>query len=119
MISQDQHVACLRYAHAHALVYGKVWSVVSPLAWDLPAHGREPPESAVRRAKDRINAWNARLDPDQRQAVANVAVFGFIPQWFYAERLKLRPLDQDGRERRALLSGLDALARAENGKRAA
>jgi hypothetical protein len=118
-LSQDQHVACLRYAHAHALVYGKVWSVESPLGWDLPTHGGAAPEEAVIRARNRIDAWNARLDVDQRQAVANVAVFGFIPQFFYTERLRLRPLASDERERQALLEGLDAIAGVAGDRRAA
>jgi hypothetical protein len=25
-----------------------------------------------------------RVSEDKRQAVANVAVYGFVPQWFYA-----------------------------------
>jgi hypothetical protein len=111
LISEDQHLACLRYAHAHALVYGKVWTVKCPLAWQLPVHGPEPAETSVVAARKRIDAWNARLDPDQRQAVANVSVFSFLPQWFVTLRLKLRPLPSDERERQALLSGLDAIAR--------
>jgi hypothetical protein len=113
MISQGQHVACLRYAHAHALVYGKVWRVVSPLSWDMPQHGAEPPEDACIRAKERIDRGNAQLSPEQRQAVANVAVFGLVPQWFFTIRLKLRPLPSDEIDRQALLSGLDAIASVE------
>jgi hypothetical protein len=110
-ITQEQHVAALRYAYAHAMVFGKVWSVVCPLAWDMPRQGGDgPPEEAVTRARKRIDGWNVLLDPNQRQAVANVAVFGFVPQWFYTERLKLRPLPADDRERQALLEGLKALA---------
>ena len=54
---------------------------------------------------------DAKLSPEQRHAVGNVAVFGFIPQWFYVDRLKLRSLPEDAAERAALVSGLDALAR--------
>ena len=100
----------MRYAHAHALVYGKVWSVVSPLARDLPQQGNEPPEDAIVRAEERIAAWNARLDPDQRQAVANLAVFGMVPPWFYSARGIGRMLATDEADRRALLTGLDRLA---------
>ena len=55
---------------------------------------------------------DARLTPEQRLAVGNVAVFGFVPQWFYVDRLKLRALPEDAREREALVTGLEALARA-------
>jgi len=54
---------------------------------------------------------DAKLSPEQRHAVGNVAVFGFISQWFYVDRLKLRSLAKDAAERAALVSGLEALAR--------
>ena len=63
------------------------------------------------KAKEKLAEMDAKLSPEQRQAVGNVAVFGFVPQWFYTERLRLRSLPEDARERRALTSGLDALAR--------
>jgi hypothetical protein len=110
MISQEQHNAALIYARLHALVFGKAWPYACPLSWELGAHGHEPGEDMIRRARDRIDALNARLTSDQRRAVANVAVYGFIPQFFYASRLKLRQLPSDERERQALLSGLAALA---------
>jgi hypothetical protein len=52
---------------------------------------------------------DARLDRYQREAVGNLAAFGFLPQWFYAARLHPRPLPEDAAERQALLNGLDAL----------
>jgi hypothetical protein len=110
MITEEQHIAAMRYAHAHALVYGKVWRVTSPLTWDLPVHGSEPPEEAIVSAKKKIEAWNARLTIEQRTQVANLAVFGFHPMWFVATKLKLRVLPQDERDRAALLSGLTTLA---------
>jgi hypothetical protein len=54
---------------------------------------------------------DAVLSPEQRRAVANVAVFGFWPPWFVAEKSKLRSLPEDAREKEALLTGLEALAR--------
>jgi hypothetical protein len=109
-LTQAQHVAALRYARLHALVYGNVWTVRCPLGWDLPSHGSEPRGGLLAWAERRIVELNAVLDPAQRQAVANVAVFGFVPQWFYTVRLKLRPLPQDDRDRAALQSGLEVLA---------
>jgi hypothetical protein len=109
-LTQSQHHAALKYARWHSLLYGSPWATCAcPLSHELAHHGREPPENLLVRAKHAIDAMNARLDPDQRQAVANVAVFGFVPQWFFTIRLKLRPLPSDARERRALLEGLDAL----------
>ena len=79
LLTQAQHVAALRYARLHALVYGKAWTVVCPLGWDLPSHGSEPSEGLLDWAERRIVELNALLTPEQRQAVANVAVFGFVP----------------------------------------
>jgi hypothetical protein len=59
----------------------------------------------------RLADRDAKLSPEQRQAVGNLAVFGFIPQWFFTERLRLRELPEDRAERAALVAGLDALAR--------
>ena len=86
--------------------------MVCPLAWELAAHGGEPAEGLLEWAERRICELNALLDPAQCQAVANVAVFSFVPQWFYTARLELRPLPQDDHDREALLSGLDVLAGA-------
>jgi hypothetical protein len=63
------------------------------------------------KARAKLAEMDAKLSPEQRHAVGNVAVFGFIPQWFYVDRLKLRSLPEDAAERAALVSGLDALAR--------
>jgi hypothetical protein len=70
-------------------------------------------------AERRIAELNQLLTLEQRQAVGNVCVYGFVPQWFYTTRLQLRPLPQDNAEREALLSGLDALANAGSGREAA
>jgi hypothetical protein len=62
----------------------------------------------VVRAKRMFEGWSAKLTPEQRKAVADVAVFGYIPQ--FTERLKLRPLPADEQDRLALTTGLAALA---------
>ena len=54
----------------------------------------------------------ARLTPEQRRAVANLAAFGFVPQWFFTAELRLRALPDDARDRQALLDGLAAIAEA-------
>jgi hypothetical protein len=110
MLSEEQYNAAMRYSHAHALVFGKVWTVTVPIARELPHQGSEAPENLIIRARERIDRWNALLTYDQREAVANVAVFGFIPQFFYTERLGLRPLPSDAKDKAALVEGLQALA---------
>jgi hypothetical protein len=62
------------------------------------------------KAKAKLAEMDAKLSPEQRLAVGNVAVFGFVPQRFYTERLRLRELPDDRAEREALLTGLEALA---------
>jgi hypothetical protein len=71
----------------------------------------ERPDDLLERAKVRLAEMDAKLSPEQRRAVPNLAVFGFVPQFFYTERLRLRELPDDRTERAALLSGLEALAR--------
>ena len=44
------------------------------------------------RAKVKLAEMDAKLTGEQRHAVGNVAVFGFIPQFLYTERLRLRSL---------------------------
>jgi hypothetical protein len=110
MITQEQHTAALRYAWAHALTFGRPWNQACPLAG--PGGGTIPSDRQLEVAKEQLDTWNARLNPAQRLAVSNVAVFGQLPMWFVAERHKLRVMPQDARDRAALLSGLDAIAGA-------
>jgi hypothetical protein len=111
-LTQDQHHAALKYARWHSLLYGSPWATCAcPLSHELAHHGREPPEDLIVRAKRTIDALNAKLDPDQRQAVANVAVFGFLPTQYYVLRCGWRALPEDARNWGALLSGLNALAK--------
>jgi hypothetical protein len=112
MISPEQHNAALRYARWHSVIYGSPWATCAcPLSHELAHHGHEPPEDLIVRAKRAIDAMNAKLDPDQRQAVANVAVFGFIPTNYYVLRCGWRAMPEDQRNWQALLSGLDAVAK--------
>jgi hypothetical protein len=62
--------------------------------------------------------FQTRMGPAPWQ-VANLAVFGFVPQWFYTAKLTLRPLPQDDRDRRALISRLNVLAGVAIGREAA
>ena len=73
-LSQAQHHAALRYARLHAFVYGKPWPHSCPLAHELAHHGGEPPEGLLAFAESRLVELNALLAPDERRAVANLAV---------------------------------------------
>ena len=107
-LSRGQHSAALTYAWAHALSYGRPWRQACPLG---DRTGSAPSDERLVKAKEKLAEMDAELSPEQRQAVGNIAVFGFIPQWFYVDRLRLRSLPEDAREREALVTGLEALAR--------
>ena len=110
-LTRNQHASATGLCQATC---DRVRSTLVPaMSLGLGSCGRrsDPPEELVIKARHRLDEMHRQLTPLERQAVANVAVFQFIPQWFYTVRLKLRPLASDERERPALLSGLDALAK--------
>jgi hypothetical protein len=106
-LAPAQHSAALRYAWAHALTYCKPWRQMCPLGDPV---GTEPPQRLQEIARDKLGWMDKRLDRAQRKAVVDVAVFGFLPMWWLASKLKLRAMPEDEADRQALLSGLDALA---------
>jgi hypothetical protein len=108
-LSRGQHAAALTYAWAHALTFGRPWHQACPLG---DRTGSAPSDERLVKAKEKLAEMDAKLSSEQRQAVANLAVFGFIPQFFYTERLRLRELPDDRATRAALVTGLEALARA-------
>jgi hypothetical protein len=71
--------------------------------------GTAASEERTGTAQRKLERMNALLTDDQRPAIADVACFNMIPNWFYVERLKLKKLPEDVAEREALISGLDAL----------
>jgi len=106
-LSRDQHDAAQRYAGLHRTAFGPAWRQACPLA---EAHGGPTtPDDRLIRLREALDELHARMTPEQRKAVADVAVYNWIPQWFYTARLGLRELAEDVAEREALISGLDAL----------
>ena len=61
--------------------------------------------------KDKPDHMDKCLTRTERRHVANLAVFNFLPTWFYAARGIGRALAEDERERAELLAGLDAIAK--------
>ena len=108
-LTTEQHTAAQRYAWAHTLTFGRVWKQLSPLGEPL---GNASSDGQLASARNALAKMDRKLTDAQRQAVANVAAFNFIPNWFYVERLKLRELPEDRAERQALLSGLNAIGGA-------
>jgi hypothetical protein len=58
----------------------------------------------------KLAEMDAKLSPEQRHAVGNVAVSGWLPMEFYVRRTGMRRMPEDQRIWQALLDGLDALA---------
>jgi hypothetical protein len=106
-LTADQHHAALSYAWAHAVVYGRPWRQACPLGDRV---GGEMPDRLVVTAKGVLARMDSRLNPEQRFAVANLAVFGFLPAWFWVAKSGWRQMPEDEPERLALLAGLDAIA---------
>jgi hypothetical protein len=109
-LSEEQYIAGLRYARAHAVVFGRPWAHIQDVLKCMPWGGDPPTEGQQEWAERQLEKWRAKLSKDQRSAVANVAVFSFIPTWFFAARGICRLLEEDEREREALLSGLTVLS---------
>ena len=72
-LSAGQHHAALRYAWAHAVVFGRPWRQACPLADPI---GQPAPDQLVELAHRALEVMDAKLDPEQRLAVANLSVFG-------------------------------------------
>jgi hypothetical protein len=107
-LTRDQYDAAQRYAGLHRTAFGPAWRQQCPLA---EAHGGPTiDDDLLIRLREVLDELHARMTPEQRKAVADVAVYQVLPTWFFAARLKLWMLPQDERERDALVSGLDALA---------
>jgi hypothetical protein len=61
----------------------------------MPHPGQERSDSLHKAAERMLAKWNSVLSEDKRQAVANVAVYGFVPQWFYTAKLRLQIMQED------------------------
>lgn len=109
VISRPQYDAAMVYAWAHAMVYGRPWRQACPLG---DRAGIEAPDELLVRAKEVLEDMDGKLTPGQRQAVANLSVFGYWPMWWIAARHGLRTMPGDQDERHDLLTGLTAIARA-------
>jgi hypothetical protein len=108
-ISREQYDAAMVYAWAHAMIYGRPWRHACPLG---ERDGHEAPEDLLLLAKAKLQDMDGRLTAEQRLAVANLSVFGFWPGWFMAQKQGLRAMPGDERDRAALVTGLEAIARA-------
>jgi hypothetical protein len=111
-LSEAQYVAAMRYSRAHAIVFGRPWAHIQDALKCMPWGGDPPTDGQHEWAERQLDKWHAKLSLDQRQAIANVTVFGFIPTFFFVSRLRLKMLPEDIAEREALLYGLETLADA-------
>jgi hypothetical protein len=75
--------------------------------------GRPVPEDILERAREQLEAMVSGLTAEQKLQIDNLVVSAWIPGWFYAAQGIGRALETDQAERAALLTGLEALARAD------
>jgi hypothetical protein len=112
VLDEDAYLAAQRYCRAYNVAFGRTWShIQDPLrccAWGGQPRGDASYEWAERMS----DRWNREVTEQQRQQVANVAVFGFLPGWYLTQKLKWGPLPEDEAEKQALVEGLGQLARA-------
>ena len=106
-LTPQQHSACLRYGWAHSLAFGRPWMRTSPLG---ELCSTEPTDEMREIGRYRLEQMDRRLTKAERQQVGNLAVYEFLPQWFYTERGIGRRMPEDEKERQELLSGLDAIS---------
>ena len=105
-LDQDQFNAAINYGRLHAIVFGRVWLNLCPLVGAPAVAAPCPTRRWSSSVRQRLEKPNGRMTLEQRQAVANVAIFGMLPTWFFAAPWYLLPLPEDECEREALLSGL-------------
>ena len=106
-LTPAQHTAATRYSWAHNMAFGKPWVCTSPLG-ELCA--TEPTDEMREIGRYRLEQMDRRLTKAERLRVGNLAVYEFLPQWFYSERGIGRRLPEDEKERQELLAGLDAIS---------
>jgi hypothetical protein len=110
-LDQEQLNAGLRFARAHAIVFGRPWAHIQDPLRCLPWGGEPPSDELHAWAENRLSAWRAELTEEQIQAIGDLLVFNTLPHWWLCSRIKLREMPEDRVERQALISGLDILAR--------
>jgi hypothetical protein len=80
--------------------------------------GRMPDDDQIKRNERRYAAMIERLDPDQALAVVDL-ILDLRSPWIRRVILEIPLAEGDEEEKRLLLSGLDAIAGAAGGRRAA
>jgi hypothetical protein len=103
-ITREQHDAAGAYHLCYALTFGTPWHRPT-------GDGRPVSDEILARAKIEPDAMVAALDHEQKQQIDNVVICNWLPGWFYARLGIGRGLPSDERERAALITGLEALAR--------
>ena len=78
-----------------------MWLNLCPLKEHLPwQSGPLPDEEMVTSVRQRLDKLNGRMTLEQRQAVANAAIFNMLPIWFFAARGICRLLEGNRRRDR-------------------
>jgi hypothetical protein len=75
----------------------------------------EPSDSDLETVERKLIKLQSKLTEEQRETIANVAMWNFIPNSFYSSRLHLRMLPEDERERSAAFEVLAGVGDQERG----
>jgi len=79
--------------------------------WHRTGDGRPVSDEILEKVQLELDAMVARLDHEQKREIDNLVISNWLPGWFFADRGIGRPLATDERERAALVTGLEVLAR--------
>jgi hypothetical protein len=104
VLTRDQHDAAGEYHRCWALTFDVPWR-------KRTGDGRPVSDEILARAKIDLDAMVAALDHEQKREIDNLVISNWLPGWFYALQGIGRELATDERERDALVSGLERLAR--------
>ena len=100
-----------KHQYAEALEYRRLRCVLYGTPWPCYAESSIPSDSRIKAMQERFDEKVRMLNEDQRHVVTNVAVFDFIPNWFFVLQARkhggiLKFLPEDVVEQSALITGL-------------
>ena len=104
------HGYLTRSQYAEAIEYRRLRCAIYGAPWPTTGLGPAADEKALAEMEQQFEEKVRALTEYQKSVVANVAVFDWIPMWFFDQRNGWnRMLPEDYAEKEALVSGLDLM----------